>query len=112
MQQRLEQRIVSTAEHENVRIAETVGKGLTHVNTGNLLSDGVLDPSFFDQRDQQRASLLARIKAPSLKCFPVGVAADRGLGPDNDDFLILADGSGGLSRRALLRRRLVRAPRL
>ena len=96
MQQRLEQRIVGTAEHQSVRVAEAIGKGLTQINTGDLLGDGVLDPSLFDQRNQQRASLLPRIEAPSLKSFPVSVAADGGLGPDNNDFLILADGSGGL----------------
>src|ERR1700683_1849504 len=95
-QQRLEQRIMRAAEHKSVGVVETVTKGLAQINAGYLFRDRVLHPSFFDERHQQRASLLPRIKAAGLKSFLVGVAADRGLGPDDHDSFIFADRSGGL----------------
>ena len=96
MQQRLEQRIVGAAEDQNVRVVEAIGEGLTQINPSDLLGDGMLHPSFFDQRNQQRTSFLPRVEAAGLESFPVGVAADGSLGPDDHDFFVLADGSGGL----------------
>src|SRR5258708_28197070 len=96
VQQRLQERIVGAAEDQRVGVVEAVSKSLTQVDTSDLFSDRMLDPSLFDQRDQQRTSLLPRVQTSLLKSFAIGVAADCGLGPDDNDFLILADRSGGL----------------
>ena len=79
--------------------SKAIGKGLAQINARNLLGDRMLDPSFFHQRDQQRASLLPRLEPAGFKSFAISVAADRGLGSDDNDFLVLADASGGLGPR-------------
>src|SRR5260370_30120978 len=61
-QQRLQERIVGAAEDQRVRVVEAVSKSLTQVDKSDLFGDRMLDPSLFDQRDQQRTSLLPRVQ--------------------------------------------------
>src|ERR1700733_7729865 len=96
MQKRLEQRVVRAPENQRVGIVEAVSKSLAQVNPRDLLGYGMLDPSFFHQRDQQWTSLLACLDPACLKSLAVSVAADRRVGPHDDNFPVLADRSGGL----------------
>src|SRR5207253_9792984 len=57
-QQRFDQGIMSATQNENVSRLESIGKGLAQVNAGDLFGNRVLNPTFLDQRHEQRASLL------------------------------------------------------
>src|SRR5579872_518823 len=89
-QDRLEQRIMRASEHENIRCIEAIGKGLTEVDSGDLLCHRVLYPSFFDQRNQQRTGFLASLHTLRLQRSPIGMAADGSLCTDYDYFVLLA----------------------
>jgi len=83
-QQRLDQRIVSAAEQQHVGIASVIGECFRQINLRHLLGDRMVYPAFFDQRNEQRASLLAHRDVASLEGAPVGMAADGGIGADDD----------------------------
>lgn len=61
LQYRLEQGIMRAAEHHGVRVAKSIGEGFAQIDAGDFLRDGMLDPSFLHERDQQGTGFLARL---------------------------------------------------
>src|SRR5713101_5778904 len=49
---------MSASEHEHIGIVRLLGEGLRQVDSGDLLGNSVLNPSFFDQRHKQGTGLL------------------------------------------------------
>src|SRR5437763_6775884 len=84
------------SEHERVGVLKLFGEGLREINARDLLGHGMINPSFFDQRNQQRARLFASLEAARFESLAVGMAADRGLGADHHDLAVFRSRPGGL----------------
>lgn len=61
-----------------------------------MFCDGMLDPTFLDKRNEQRAGFLAGTQAACFQSSVISVAADGGFRPDHNDFLVFCRGCGGL----------------
>src|SRR6202042_2740761 len=90
---------MGAAQNQRIGVTKSVGERLLQINAGDLLGDGVLDPSLLNQGNQQRTRLLPRAQTPGLKSFAVGMAAHRSLGSNHDNFLISRDSSSGFRAR-------------
>src|SRR4029077_16390881 len=88
VQKSLQQRIVSTAQDHRIGVAKSVCEGLGEINSSHLLSHGVFYPSFFNQRDEQRASLFACLQPARFESSPVSVAANGGLSSNHNNLLV------------------------
>src|SRR5262252_3070067 len=95
MQQRLQQGIMSTAQHQHVGILKPATESLAEVNARDLLGDAVVNPAFL----QQRPRFLPRVEAARLQSPLVGVTAYGSFGSNDNDFPVLSGRSGSLSSR-------------
>ena len=83
-QQRRDQRIVGAGQHQHISLLRRLRHRLAEIDARHLLGHGMLDPSFFHQRDKQRARLLVGLQPMLLQRIAISVAADRGFGGDDD----------------------------
>ena len=82
------------AEHERI---DPFPHECFQITRKDLIGDCILQPAFFDQRDEQRASAngdvnlrVQRSQSPLIRA-----AADRRAGPDHADVTIASSGNGG-----------------
>ena len=90
---------MGAAKHDCVSIVEFTGECLIEINARDLLRNRMVHPSLFDERNQQRACFLTRLKAASLERFAISVAGDRCFGADDDDFAIACGNAGRVCSR-------------
>jgi hypothetical protein len=74
-----EQGIVGAAEQEGFG-GGSFGESFVEVDLEDFVGDGVVDPAFFDERDEQGAGLLGGVEAEGGEGTGVGVGLDGGGG--------------------------------
>src|SRR5215472_9105140 len=87
---------MGTRQNQRVGVMEAIRKGRGEVDPRNLLGDRMLDPSLFNQRNEQRARLLACLQAAVFERLAVSMTADGSLSADYDDFPILRGRRGSV----------------
>src|SRR6266849_10098670 len=90
---------MSASEHEHIGIVRLLGEGLRQVDSGDLLGNSVLNPSFFDQRHKQGTGLLPDRDSFVLQRSLISMAADGRIGANNDNSLLSGCGDGGFGPR-------------
>jgi len=95
-QKRFDQRVVRASENEDVGFSCRAAHGFSQIDPGDLFGDRVLDPSFFNEGDEQRAGFFEGCEASAGESALVGVTADSRIGAENDCFASLTDGRGGV----------------
>ena len=63
-----------------------MAKCLAQINPRNFLSDRVIDPSFLDQRHEQRTGFFMRLNLECRQCILVSMAASCRFSPDDHNF--------------------------
>ena len=84
LDERLEQRIVGATKDEGARVG-CFGQSFGEVDTQDLGGDGMIDPTLFDQRDEERAGFFCGDKAEAIERMGVGVGLDGGSGGKYED---------------------------
>lgn len=95
-QKRFDQRVVRASENEDVGFSCRAAHCFGQIDPGDLFGDRVLDPSFFDEGDEQRAGFFESGEASTGESALVGVTADSRFGAENDCFASLTEGGGGV----------------
>src|SRR5207302_1089856 len=68
---------MSTAQHQNVRVAGPILKDVVHIYMSDLFGDAMLHPSFFHQRYKKGASFFCSFQSLPLKSALIGVLCHR-----------------------------------
>ena len=74
--ERSDERVVGAAEDDY--FGGTGVEGFAKVDAEDFAGDGVVDPAFFDERDEEWAGLLGGVEAAGLAVGAIGVGLDRG----------------------------------
>jgi hypothetical protein len=96
-QKRLDQRVMRASENEDVGFSCRAPHCFGQIDSGDLLGDRVLDPSFFDEGDEQRAGFFESCEASAGESALVGMTADGRFGAEDDCLASPAEGCGGVS---------------
>lgn len=94
-----QERVVCAAEQESVRVERgfaCLGEQLRKIDAQDFAGDGVVDPTFFDERDEQWAGFFDGVEAAFGAGGGVGVAFDGGGGGDDHDVSGVGVGFGGV----------------
>jgi hypothetical protein len=95
-QKRFDQGVVRASENEDVGFSCRAAHCFGQIDPGDLFGDRVLDPSFFDEGDEQRAGFFESGEASAGESALVGVTVNGGFGAENDCFASLTEGCGGV----------------
>jgi hypothetical protein len=76
--------VVSAAEEEGLGSGGG-GKGFGEVDLEDFVGDGVVDPAFFDQRDEEGAGLFVGFEAEGFEGVGVGAGLDGCGGGEDED---------------------------
>ena len=79
---RFEQRVVGAAEKEGAG-GGGFGEGFGQVDTEDIVGDGVVDPAFFDQGDEEGAGFFVGFEVEGVESPGVGVGLDGGCGGED-----------------------------
>ena len=61
------------------------GEGFGEVDPEDFVGDGVVDPAFFDQGDEERAGFFVGFEVEGVEGVGVGVGLDGGGGGEDED---------------------------
>ena len=75
---------MSAAEEEGLGVGG-FGEGFLQVDFQDFVGDGVVDPAFFDERDEQGAGFFVGFEVEGGESSFVGVGFDGGLGCEDED---------------------------
>ena len=79
-----EKRVVGAAEKEGLCVGG-FGQRFGQVDFEDFVGDRVIDPAFFNQRDEEGAGLFVGSEAESVEGTGVGVGLDGGCGSEDED---------------------------
>ena len=79
-----EQRVVGAAEEERLGVGG-FGQGFLQVDFQDFVGDGVVDPAFFYERDEEGAGFFGGLEAEGGEGVGVGVGLDGGGGGEDED---------------------------
>ena len=86
--------VVSAAEDDDCGVAD--GEGFGEVDAEDFASDGVIDPAFFNQRDEEGAGLFGGVEAMEVAEVAVGVGLDGGGCGEDESLGLRVVAAGGL----------------
>ena len=72
-----------------------LGEGFGEIDAGDLGGDGMVDPAFLDERNEQGAGLFGDSKTKRMKGLGVGLCLDSGGGGEDEDVAGGVGGTGG-----------------
>ena len=61
------------------------GEGFGEIDFQDFVGDGVVDPAFFDERDEEGAGFFGGFEAEGVEGVGVGVGLDGGCGGEDED---------------------------
>ena len=79
-----EERVVGAAEEERLGVGG-FGESFLQVDLEDFVGDGVVDPAFFDERDEEGAGFFGGLEAERGEGVRVGVGLDGGGGGQDED---------------------------
>jgi hypothetical protein len=79
-----DERVVGAAEQEGVG-GGGGGEGFGEVDLEDFVGDGVVDPAFFDQRDEEGTGFFVGFEAEGFEGVGVGARLDCGSGGQDED---------------------------
>jgi hypothetical protein len=82
---------VSAAEQKSLG-SGSGGEGLGEVDFQDFVSDRVIDPTLFDEGDEERTGFFACRQAKGVEGAGVGMRLDRGVGGEDEDVVLGRDG--------------------
>ena len=91
----LDERVVSAAEQQGLGLG-SAGEGFGEIDFDDVVGDGVIDPAFFDERDEERTGLLMGFETKRAEGVEIGMGLNRGGGGKDEDGAGGGVGDGGL----------------
>src|SRR5262249_879008 len=77
-EQRANERVVGTAQHEYISIVRAVAEDLIHVNVADLLGHRMIHPTLLNQGNEERAGFFRGIQPLPVQRLLIGVAGHGG----------------------------------